>query len=260
MSRVGGRQLISLLNDCQGRRQQIVEVVAELRLATGDQLRRMFFASGESGGRNARREFQWLHDNGLLHRLDRRIGGKASGSDGFVYALGAVGWRAVVYWSGEGLPSARSTWEPGAPFVDHTLATSELFARLRTSEGLDLLQWQGEPSCWRSYVGGHGVASTFKPDAFLIVGDSQFEHLWFIEADQGTERAGTIARKLAAYRAYSSSGTEQRDHGLFPHVLWLTPDNRRAEALRTLIEGDAGLCTHVVATINEACDVLGGSR
>ena len=44
--------------------------------------------------------------------------------------------------------------EPGLAFVRHTLAVTELYVRLREAERagtLELLEFEPEPECWRSY-------------------------------------------------------------------------------------------------------------
>ncbi len=261
MSRVGHIQLATLAESCDGRRRGIIEAVHDLRLATGQQLRRLFFSAGSSttaDRRHARRELAWLNENRLLHRLERRIGGRDAGSEGFVYCLGPVGRRTVEFWQGHGLSQSRSTWEPGASFVDHTLAVTELFVRLREAEQIDLVNWQSEPSCWRSYIGPFGGQLHVKPDAFAIVADDRFEHLWFVEIDCGTERIGTLRRKFRAYTDYASSGTEQRQHGLFPHVLWVTPSPHRSKLLTDVGELEGTVCTFVATTFDQAIEVMIG--
>lgn len=262
MSRVGHIQLATLAKNCVGRRRSIIEAVWDLRLATGQQLRRLFFSAGSNAAanrRHARRELAWLAENRLLHRLERRIGGRDAGSEGFVYCLGPVGRRTVEFWQGHGLSQSRSTWEPGASFVDHTLAVTELFVRLREAKQTDLVSWQGEPSCWRSYVGPFGGQLHVKPDAFVIVADDRFEHLWFVEIDCGTERIATLRRKFRAYTDYASSGTEQRQHGFFPHVLWVTPSSNRSKLLAEVAGQDGAVCTFVATTDDRAIDVMVGS-
>ena len=70
-----------------------------------------------------------------------------------------------------------------------------------------------------------------KPDAFAVLRLGGFEDRWFIEVDRGTESLPTIARKCEVYRRYWQSGTEQARTGVFPRVLWIAPDRKRADAL-----------------------------
>lgn len=261
MSRVGHAQLIVLAKRCGERRQRIVETVCELKLITGQQLQRLFFTSGASlsaDRRHATRELRWLTENKLLHRLERRVGGRESGSQAFIYCIGPVGRRAVEFWQGHGLQRSRSTWEPGAAFVDHVLAVTELYVKLHENEQLELLKWQSEPSCWRTHPGSVGEERWVKPDAFVIVGDQEFEHFWFIEIDRGTERLATLRRKFQAYADYAASGREQREHGLFPHVVWIAPSERRSLVLMDLATTFSAICEFVATTDEFAVQRISG--
>jgi hypothetical protein len=59
----------------------------------------------------------------LISRLDRVVGGRRSGSAGFVYALDVAGQRTLERVTAS--PVRRPT-TPGAPFVRHVLAVSEI--------------------------------------------------------------------------------------------------------------------------------------
>jgi hypothetical protein len=59
---------------------------------------------------------------------------------------------------------------------------------------------------------------------------------WFVEVDLDTERRpATIAAKCEAYRRYELSGQEQRQHEVFPGVVFIAPTARRAAAIRRVI-------------------------
>lgn len=244
MSRLGQRQLIAMADAMPARRRLIIETVAALRLISGGQLRRCCFdvdgARPASVARLARMELAGLIDARILLRLDRRVGGVRSGSDGYVYALGSVGRRLVEYFAGRGLPRTRSSYEPGEPFVAHALQISETYTRLIEADQTDaceLLEFAAEPGCWRPYVGPLGGAMVVKPDAYLRLGLGADEAVWFIEVDQATERRGALERKHRAYLGYYRSGREQAEHGLFPRVLWIVPDARRQNELRQIATG-----------------------
>src|SRR5438874_1725167 len=131
----------------------IIEMVGKLRLATGKQLRHLYFApsgfaTAETAARTCRRVLARLARDRLLQRLERRIGGVRAGSDGYVYALGPVGERLL----GDGMRRPRWHSVPTEKYVQHTLAASQIVVDLLLSERrgeLELLAWQPEPQCWR---------------------------------------------------------------------------------------------------------------
>ena len=93
-----------------------------------------------------------------------------------------------------------------------------------------LTTFVGEPACWRSFWGPGGRA-WLKPDALVALRLGAYEDRWFIEVDRASESLPTISRKCDGYRRYWQSGTEQARTGVFPRVLWIVPDARRAEAV-----------------------------
>src|SRR5579859_2574880 len=108
---------------------QIVETVNRLRLMSGNQLERSYFAelTGHTRavvrGRVLRRLVQWQ----VLTVLPRRIGGAARGSSGTVFALGAAGARLCTERQATTAAQGRVR-HPGTPTersVRHTLAVSE---------------------------------------------------------------------------------------------------------------------------------------
>lgn len=264
MTRTGRLQLQVLLSECSERRQQIVQLIAEFRLMSGGQIQRLLFTDGSTVAadeRHARRELAWLTDNRLLHRLERRIGGQRAGSEGTVYSLGPAGRRAVEFWNGDGLTRASNTWEPGASFVDHTLEVSEVYVELneRARAGeFEVLEWESEPTCWRSYVGPYGDHRELRPDAFVVTADSTFSYSWFVEVDRGTERAGTLRRKVQAYVDYAASGEPVSKNGVLPHVVWIAPTSERARRIEAIANSARGNCKFVAVTADNAVNVLQG--
>jgi hypothetical protein len=125
------------------------------------------------------------------------------------------------------------------PFLAHALGISEVYVQLRIAErtgALRLVRFVGEPGAWRTFYGAGGVVTTLKPDAYVVLQVGSYEDYWFVEVDQGTESAAAIRRKAKVYEAYWRSGTEQaRNHDLFPRVVWLAPDEVRAEVLRAVL-------------------------
>lgn len=239
--RVSVARLIALAEAMTVRDRQIVETVARLRLVSGRQLSRLFFYDGSSlptSDRRARRALARLVETRALARLERsRQGGIGGGSGSWVYALGPAGRRLIAYWAGEGLPRSRSAHEPGMVWTAHTLAIGELYVQLREVERtgwIELLAFDTEPACWRPYTRLGGVAGCLKPDALVQLGVGDFEDTVFIEQDLGSEHRGQLIRQHRAYGEYFRAGVEQARTGVFPAVLWLVPDERRAALLRDI--------------------------
>jgi hypothetical protein len=230
-------QLAQSLSD---RDRQILTTLRLLRVATGDQLERLYFAG--ISDRQRRRALERLESSRLIVRLPRQIGGIRAGSAGSVFALDLAGQRLTNHGGPAGGRRIERPWTPGLPFLAHTLAITELYVRLvladRTGR-LELLAFQSEPTAWRRFQGRAGQ-TTLKPDAALRLGAGTYEDHWFIEVDRGTEAPGTIERKVAVYQAYWSTGREQATTGVFPKVLWLVPDQPRADLLTEVIDRSAG--------------------
>jgi hypothetical protein len=98
---------------------------------------------------------------------------------------------------------------------------------------------QTEPACWR-------IAASFgdrmlKPDLFAVTASADYEDHWYIEVDRATESLPTLLRKCAQYEDYRRTGAEQQDHGVFPLVIWIVPDDARAAKLRAAIAASRSL-------------------
>ena len=228
LTRTGLYQLARDLSDLDG---QLLRFVHDSRFATGAQLIRVFWQTSEreaNAARAGRRALKRLSDRRVLDPLPRRIGGRRTGSDGIVYRTGRAGVRLLATRDIHG----PRTDIPGALHLDHTLATTELVVRLREADRageLELIQAQQEPSCWRSYIAVGMVRRRLKPDLFVRIGAGRNEDRYMIEVDRSSESGRTIARKMSAYLEHYRSGAEQRDHGTYPRVLWIVPDQQRAE-------------------------------
>ena len=96
---------------------------------------------------------------------------------------------------------------------------------------LDLLAFDAEPDCWRTFGDGFGGTRTLKPDAFVRIGLGAYEDRYFVEVDLGSESRSVIAGKVRAYLDYFNTGAEQQAHGVFPRVLLLTVSEERRAAL-----------------------------
>lgn len=239
MSRVRRERLLELAGIVTPRERQVVELVDRLRLVSHAQLAALLRdptspASPASQARNARGLLAGLTDQGVLARLQRRVGGVRAGSSGHIYYPGPVGQRLVAYWQGDGLTRGRVRPDPGTRYIRHRLGVTQLYVdvQLAVCAGrLDVLTFDVEPDCWRTSLDGLGGRTVLKPDAYLRVGLGAYEDRYFIEVDLGTESRPVLRRKLRAYLDYFNSGVEQTAEGIFPRVLLLTNSDARAESI-----------------------------
>lgn len=244
----------------------ILADVARLRVVSAQQLRRLHYEQSASASRLARMDFGRLVELRVLARLDRRVGGVRAGSDGFVYALDVLGQRLLD----PDKRRAREPWTPGASHLGHGLAVSDLYVRLWEHSGdWQLVSYEIEPGCWRSFHGPGGQRVTLKPDALVSALNGDYDERNFIEIDQATEALTRIAAKARLYVRYWQSGREQISQGVFPRVVWVTPDERRRDQLIDVLAGlDAehwqlfGVTTteDAVATITGGFDAAGERR
>ena len=223
--------------------------VAQVSVASAIQLERMAFppsdpdspASQRSATRRARRRLEQLSQAGYLSRLDRRIGGVASGSSGYLYRLGTKGKRVLD------LPGRGARIEPSERFASHQLAIGELHVELTEAERagrLSRLSVLHEPATWRRYTSAHGSLSWLKPDLLVELavehGGQLWQLRWFIETDLGTEHLPTVLAKCQRYVDYWRSGVEAAYSDVFPRVLWSVPDDRRAGQLHQALGAKRG--------------------
>jgi hypothetical protein len=228
-------RLLELAGELSVRDQEITETAGKLRLVSGEQVRRLYFAGSENpatGARLARRALGRLVERGVLGRLERRVGGIRAGAAGHVYFVAAAGQRLIAYWQGEGLRRTRSPYEPTAGLVRHALSVSECFVQAVEvgREGTaTLLAFDAEPATWRSFTDAHGRRLTLKPDARLVLdlGDGEAMHAW-LEIDCATEGRRALERKCRAYLDAYRAGVER---AVFPQVVWVTTTTRRAELI-----------------------------
>ena len=217
----------------------IVETLQTVKVATGQQLERLHF-HGEDGptSRHRRRVLQRLTDLQVLGRLERRIGGVRAGSAGYVYGLDVVGQRLLDLRTGAA--RWRRPFTLGLSFLQHRLAISEVFVRLveaNRSGLLELIEFVAEPDCWRSFSGRGGARLLLKPDAYVRIGAGGYDYLWFVEVDRAAESRATLKVKCQRYLDYWLSGREEMRSSVFPAVLWLVPDERRADVIQDVIAG-----------------------
>jgi hypothetical protein len=237
----------------------IIRQVAELRLMSARQIQAVHFPAdlhdNELAATRARqRVLARLSRERLLAPLERRVGGVRAGSAGLVLTLGPIGQRVLT------IDGRRRSYEPTLRFFDHTLAVSQVMVDVTAAAQrgvLELLDWQAEPKSWRDFS-GIGGRRLLRPDAFLLLGVSDYELRWFIEVDRSSESLPVIVRKCRLYADYYQSGKEQASGGVFPRVCWIVPDGSRAERIRDAIARDRRLPARlfVVTTSEQAVTVL----
>ncbi len=212
----------------------LLDVLHTVHLATGQQLQRLIWGDGPSDARSARRQLRGLTDIRILARLERRPLGVRGGSLGYVYALDVVG-QAIT-----GVPRRRRRPRlPGMAFLDHAVAVTDCYLKLRQLEStgrIELVHFQAEPRCWRSFVGPGGYQRLLKPDSHLITGCGDYLDHWFLEIDRATESKARLHTKIQAYTSFWQSGREQADTDVFPKVLWIVPDDKRLAQLAQVIQ------------------------
>lgn len=220
----------------------ILESLQTVKVATGRQLERLHFDSSDadpgSASRHRRRVLNRLVGLRVLGRLERRIGGVRAGSAGFVFGVDVVGTRLFVVHDGSGSRS-RPPFTPGLSFLQHRLAITELYVQLAEAQRAgvcELIEFEAEPDCWRSFSGRGGGRVLLKPDAYARAGSGGYEYLWLIEVDRAAESRPTLKAKCQRYIDYWLSGREDTRSSVFPAVLWLVPDERRADALAEVID------------------------
>jgi hypothetical protein len=150
------------------RDRQILNFLSECRLASGKQLVRQFWHTSDreaSAARAGRRALKRLSDWRVLDPMPRRVGSRRSGSDGLVYGVGRLGARLLAQ---RGYTGPRIE-APGALYVAHTLACTELVVALNEADRDGVLALvDGPPASGRT--GDHPRLSAGRPSHSLRSG------------------------------------------------------------------------------------------
>ncbi len=229
---------------------RILEDLERFRLLSSRQLQRLHFPAAPFGmhttvsaaTRGTTRVLGRLEGHGVIARLARRIGGIKHGSALTIWQLGPAGERFLRARRGE--PNRRRYSEPGRTFLSHMLAVADVaivITERANVSGYEVLELELEPDCWRPFTGSGGNVITLKPDLLVVTADATTETHSFIEVDRGTEHLPAVLRKCHTYQRYFATGTEQATRGLFPAVVWITPDPLRARSIRNAIDTDRTL-------------------
>ncbi|HEY2141887.1 MAG TPA: replication-relaxation family protein [Solirubrobacteraceae bacterium] len=238
--RISAQALDRIAGDLGDLDAQVLGFLGETRLATGTQLVRRFWITGNGDrdreARNGRRALKRLSDWRVIDPLPGRArGGTRGGSDTLIYSVGAAGSRLLARRG-----SVRRLGTPGARHIAHTLTITELVLRLHEADAagtLECLAVQPEPTCWQPFLGAFGARLILKPDLVIRVAapGSDYEHRWALEIDMATESPSTIRSKALRYLAHYHSGSEQAKHRVYPRVLWVVPNEQRAEQIRQVV-------------------------
>jgi hypothetical protein len=206
-SRVTAAYVADLAARLSVRDVRILHDLARVRVLTGNQLERLHFHDlGLTNRDRARhRVLNRLIAWRAVTTLARRVGGVRAGSAGLTYSLDTAGQRVLRLLDDRDERPARRPWTPGALFLAHSLAASELYVRLREAERgghLELSAFSAEPASWQRTPS----LGTIKPDAYTLVAYGDIEDAWWIEVDQATESRNTIRRKLSLYLLAAQAG------------------------------------------------------
>jgi len=260
------RKRLEVVRGILGQREMsILTAISKYKYVTTGQIRRLFFTGGTEGAalRSANRTLARLRDLGAILPLARRIGGVRAGSGAFIWALSAAGVRLLALSGGDDSAARKRHYEPSMAFLTHILAVTETAVRFMEWARIgkiSLLSLQVEPETWRQYAGLGGAPKHLKPDLFTVTASGEYEDHYFIEIDLATESPAVVIRKCHQYIAYRNTGTAQREHGVFPFVVWLVPDNKRKESLKRHISGELGnhAGMFIVITMDELEPLVAG--
>jgi len=210
-----------------------------------------------AAARTARRHLTHLHNQGLVERLARRIGGERMGSASFVYRLSPLGARLLKH------PTRRRSREPSLSHLTHVLAVSELVVQLHEvarTDAVELLTVETEPACWRPIVAAHGGQVLLKPDLRVALAVRDRELHWFVEQDNASEHRPVLSRKCEVYLQAWRDGRVTAELGVFPRVLWVVPDEHRAAVMQLVIDQLPGapVGMFLVTTSDQALTSLSG--
>lgn len=261
-ARIGKRQLSMLAGRLSERDMDVLVVVARHRVLTTHQIQGFCFLdhdSAVSASRTTRRVLARLQRDGLLRALDRRVGGVRSGSDATIWQLAPAGSRLVY---GEDR-RRRISSAPSDRFLGHCLAVADVHVLLRQHQRIEAIEdvkVEVEPASWRRYQGAGGEPRWLQPDLTARITTNEYVDWWFIEVDLGTESLPTLLRKCQQYEAYRRTGIEEAEHGSFPLVLWLLPNDARAQKLAAAVKQSDSLTTALYryATPETLAGVLAG--
>lgn len=255
--RISRKRLEEMAPSLSERDRTILFSIRYCRYLTTRQIQRLHFTSSKNalaGLRAANRVLTRLKTLGLTGTLARRIGGVRAGSGALIWFLTDAGERLLRLNSPASIPRHRF-FEPSPYFLSHTMAVAESYVQLSEickGHGLALGGVELEPACWRTYT-HMGKSVTLKPDLFALTHCDSYEDRWFMEMDLGSEAPVTVLEKCRRYHEYYRTGLEQKQHEVFPLVVWIVLNEARKASLAAHIreEFKAQPKIFIVITANE---------
>jgi hypothetical protein len=241
---ISKHKLAEIFAKTTAREFQILELLNFAKFMTTDQLCRQFFAkmSNElSAKRATNRTLKKLEAEKLVAKLPRRVGGYVresyGGSAASVWWLSETGYKILRMKHTQWLPSRKRVLEKSPLFLTHDLMIAEIatrFCEMETSRKISQLKIEWEPRAWRSFMNG-GESVCLKPDLFATFVNAGYEESYFLEIDRATENVQRIFAKCQTYVAYFNTGVEEKTRGLTPYIVWLVPDEKRAEQILKML-------------------------
>lgn len=251
-TRLSKRRLLEIDNGFSDRDRTVLCTIQKCRYITTGQLQRLHFtdaATPMTALRATSRNLTKLAELGLIEALPRRIGGIRGGSGANCWYLKPPG-EHLLRLTGS-IAKLRRAFTPSPQFLTHTLAVAECFVRLTEicrGRGLELKAASLEPECWRAYNHA-GKLVSIKPDISAVTTFGDYEDRWFIEIDLDTEAPTKIVEKGYRYHEYYRSGLEQKQHEVFPLVVWIVPDSKRKDSLNKHLRKEFSAWPNIFAVI-----------
>ncbi len=226
-------RLQSILLALSDRDKELLKYLLDCRYLTAMQIQRLLFtdaANTTAGLRAANRCLNKLQTFGLADALSRPIGGVRAGSKSRAWFI-TDGGNRLLRLAGVKPRARRRSFEPSVHHLLHTIGVAECLVQLTeicAGDGLSLTLTETEPDCWRMYS-DKGKQVTLRPDLFAVTECGNYHDRWFFEIDLRTEAPIRILEKCRVYHDYYKTGLEQKEHGVFPLVVWVVLDDARKE-------------------------------
>jgi hypothetical protein len=245
MRPITSKDLDKIARSLSPRDHAILTDLDRTQVLTGVQLQRLHFThiDTRSRARDRRRVLQRLTALGLVSTLDRRVGGSPAGSTSHVYTLTPVGRSLLV-----GHHQHQHRRNPGAPFITHALAISEIYVTLTEASrdhDFHVARFTAEPTC-HNHHDRH-----LKPDAYLVLQTATHRDCWWLEIDQATESLPRIKHKCRTYLEFLTYGGLGPD-GVPPRILYTAPNIQRCEAIKNVITQLSIQDNHLIDAITHA--------
>jgi hypothetical protein len=240
MKRISQQYLEEIARCLSARDMAVLSSIQKCRYITSRQIKRLHFTNntGKRGATiAANRALAKLHDYKLINSIERRIGGVRAGSGANVWLLSENGLRLLEPGRKENT-HRKNNFEPSLNFLQHTLAVAEVYVQLTElcrSNQIELVKAESEPDCWRPYTGEDNKPASMKPDMYAVTINGEYEDSWFIEVDMNTQSPSVVLDKCRRYVRYRNSGIEQKEHGVFPLVVWIVNKESRKDKLKQYI-------------------------